>query len=73
MKVAMLDVDSGIKEHHSSAKMLLQVHDELLLEVPESEVEAVSKFLKTTMEGAVELSIPLRTSVETGPSWGDIH
>ncbi len=73
MKAAMIDVASGLEARYPAAKMLLQVHDELLLEVPEGEAEAVASFLKETMEGAVELSVPLRVGVEIAPSWGDLH
>ncbi len=73
MKMAMIDVDAALEDRFPQARMLLQVHDELLLEAPESDVEPLSEFLKDTMEAAVELSVPLRASVEIGNSWGEIH
>ena len=73
MKRAMIDVNAGLMEVSPSSRMLLQVHDELLLEVPLSEVDAVSAFLKSTMEGTVQLNVPLRVQVENGDSWGDLH
>ena len=73
MKVAMLRIDKALKEHSPATKLLLQIHDELVFEVPERELEKVLPLVKEAMEGAVKLSLPLRTSIETGKSWGDIH
>jgi DNA polymerase-1 len=50
--------------------MLVQVHDELLLEVPERELAAVAALVAGEMENAVELSVPLKVEVKTGRSWG---
>ena len=73
MKLAMLGVSARIREEHLGAKLLLQIHDELILEVPEQEVESTKTLIRNAMEGAVRLSIPLRTSIEVGDSWGAIH
>lgn len=73
VKTAMLKVDRLIRETKSNARLLLQIHDELLFEVPENEAAAFTAVLKTEMENAVKLSIPLRVSVESGCSWGEIH
>lgn len=73
VKTAMLNVDQMIKESHSNARLLLQIHDELLFEVPEDEATHFSEQLKTKMEAAVSLAVPLRASVEIGRSWGEIH
>ncbi len=73
VKTAMLRVDKALREGNYQAKILLQVHDELLLEVPDSEVEAVENLLKKEMEGAFTLSIPLRVGVESGQTWGALH
>jgi DNA polymerase-1 len=51
--------------------MLLQVHDELVLEVPEEEVERVAKFVQERMDKVVELSVPIETSVNWGHSWSE--
>jgi DNA polymerase I len=56
-----------------AARLLLQVHDELIAEAPEKEAEAVAALMKREMEGAIELSLPLRVSVETGRRWGEMH
>ncbi|NCC65253.1 MAG: DNA polymerase I, partial [Spirochaetia bacterium] len=68
-----LRISKALKEHSLKATLLLQIHDELIFEVPQEEVETVHALVKEAMEGAVKLSLPLKTSIETGPSWGDIH
>ncbi len=73
MKLAMIGVDKGIAEAGLSSKMLLQVHDELIFEVPEAEKDIMKGLVKDRMENAVKLSIPLRASIEFGSSWGDMH
>lgn len=73
MKAAMIAVYKELKQHFQESSLLLQVHDELLVEVPEGDVEGVAQLLKNTMEGTAQLSIPLRVSVESGYSWGDLH
>ena len=73
VKIAMIRVHERLGESFPDARMLLQVHDEILIEAPESDAAALSDFLKDTMESAVSLDVPLRANVETGPSWGDIH
>lgn len=73
VKIAMLNVDKMIGEKNLKARLLLQIHDELLFEVDEKEAESFSILLKEEMEKAVKLSIPLRASVEIGKSWGEIH
>ncbi len=73
VKLAMLSVDRAIKENHLKASMLLQVHDEIILEVPHSELEQVCKLLKECMEGVKMLSVPLRVSIECASTWGQMH
>ena len=61
----------------SNVKMLLQVHDELVFELPEGDVAAASKVIEAVMAGAAEpmvkLSVPLGVEIGTGPSWGAAH
>jgi len=73
MKKAMMDVNAMIVSRFPGAKMLLQVHDELLVESPISVVSELKVALKSTMENVVKLAVPLRVSVEIGDTWGDIH
>lgn len=70
MKLAMLDVDQAIKQSNYAARILLQVHDELVLEAPDKEVQPVISLVKTTMENAYELDIPLTTEASYGKNWG---
>ncbi|HKJ85152.1 MAG TPA: DNA polymerase, partial [Spirochaetia bacterium] len=72
MKKAMLELSAALRQGYAS-RLLLQVHDELILECPPDEVEAVSNLVREIMVSAVELSIPLKVSVETGSSWGEMH
>lgn len=73
MKLAMLRSDAMLREHKLGARLLLQIHDELIFEVPEDEVEKTKAVVKEALEKAVTLSVPLRTSIEVGSNWGDIH
>ena len=71
VKIAMLHVDEQLKRTGSKARMLMQVHDELLIEAPEDEVEKVSALLKHEMEIAVSLDVPLVADVGVGDNWMD--
>lgn len=71
IKQAMLDVDAALREAGLEARMLLQVHDELLFEVPEGEVEPLTALVVERMEGAMELNVPLKVETGTGASWYD--
>jgi DNA polymerase-1 len=73
VKTAMLRVDRALREGGFRAKLLLQVHDELLLEVPPEEVAVIQDLLRREMEGAVTLSVPLRVGIEAGDTWGALH
>ncbi|MGD2047428.1 MAG: DNA polymerase I, partial [Gemmatimonadota bacterium] len=69
MKKAMIDVQAAVDGSDSGAVMLLQVHDELLLEVPEGQVDAVRDVVVSKMEGAVELNVPLVAEWGVGKNW----
>ncbi|TDQ48543.1 DNA polymerase I [Actinorugispora endophytica] len=71
IKVAMLDVDRALREGGYSSRLLLQVHDELVLEVAPGELEAVRKLVSENMAGAYDLRVPLAVSVGVGPNWHD--
>ena len=75
VKTAMINVFAKIKETGSPLKMLLQVHDELIFECPDdkAEIEKAIALIKTEMENAVKLNVPLRVSVEYGKNWGEFH
>ena len=71
IKKAMIDVAHALDEADSGARMVLQVHDELLLEVPVGEEDALAELVISRMEGAMELSVPLVAEGSVGESWYD--
>ena len=71
IKIAMVNVDSVLKAEGLKTRIILQVHDELILEAPEAEVKRASEILKEKMETAVELKVPLTVDVHTGKNWYD--
>jgi len=71
VKMAMLKVDEEFKREGFESRMLMQVHDELLVEVPEKEVTKVTEVLKQEMENAVQLDVPLVADVGVGDNWMD--
>ena len=73
IKRAMVRVPQALRDAGLSGRMLLQVHDELVLEVPEAEAEATARLLRQVMESAAELSVPLAVEVGHGRSWADAH
>ncbi|MCL2610001.1 MAG: DNA polymerase I, partial [Treponema sp.] len=73
VKKAMLNLDARLAAERSPARLLLQVHDELILECPADTAEATAALVKDEMERAMTLSVPLRASVQVGSSWGDFH
>jgi len=73
VKNAMLNLDRRLKIEKSRARLLLQVHDELIFECPQDIAAETAALIKTEMEQAASLSVLLRVSVETGSCWGDFH
>jgi len=73
VKRAMLSVDKALRAELPSVAMLLQVHDELLFEAPEADIARAREIIRKEMESAASLSVPLRVSIETAFSWGDMH
>jgi DNA polymerase-1 len=73
MKLAMIRVHRALKARHPSARLLLQVHDELVLETPMAEVDAVSELVRAEMEQCFALRVPLTVSIGVGPTWFDVH
>ncbi len=73
VKRAMLRLDKRLRDEGSGAKLLLQVHDELIVECPADEVASVRTIMEEEMTAAVELDVPLRVSVEDGVAWGELH
>jgi DNA polymerase-1 len=73
VKLAMLKVDALLRQKFPAARLLLQVHDELIVEAPVQDAAAVAQAMSEAMSQAFELSVPLRVGVETAVSWGDMH
>jgi len=71
IKIAMINVAKRIKAEGLDTKLVLQVHDELLMEVPHGELEYVKAMLQEEMEGAAKLKVPLVVDVKVGESWYD--
>jgi DNA polymerase-1 len=73
IKVAMVRIQKAIQEEGLDARMILQVHDELVFDVPKTEAETLSKLVKQHMEEAVELAVPLEVEIQTGDNWLEAH
>jgi DNA polymerase-1 len=73
MKIAMINLHHALKERGLAARLLLQVHDELILEAPEAEVDEAAHLVCQVMEGAYELVVPLGVEVEAGPNWEELR
>ena len=73
IKQAMIDVDAWLEEGEFDALMVMQVHDELVFEVAEKQVEAFIKQVQTRMQGAAALKVPLIVEAESGANWDEAH
>jgi len=73
IKLAMIRLDAALRERGLAAMMLLQVHDELVLEVPQAELDVVAPLVRETMESALELAVPLVVDLHTGENWAEAH
>ena len=69
IKLAMLHVDRALRERKLQARLVLQVHDELIVECPEEETPRVEALLQQEMQGVAELSVPLLAEAHTGRNW----
>jgi DNA polymerase-1 len=70
LNTAMIQIAPALKKAGMKGKMLLQVHDELVLECPKDEVDATAKLVKEKMAGAFTLKVPLKTDARAGVNWG---
>jgi DNA polymerase-1 len=73
MKLAMMAVDQALVEKKLPAKMLLQIHDELLIEADRSAQSEVAQCVKAAMEGVALLAVPLEVDVGAGKNWQEAH
>jgi len=73
IKLAMIGVDRGLREQELRSRLVLQIHDELVLEVPQEEIEATERLVVSQMEGVVRLSVPLTVECKYGKDWLEAH
>jgi DNA polymerase I len=73
IKLAMIEVDASLREGGYQSRLLLQVHDELLLECPKEEVPAITALVRHAMSQAGKLEVPLEVEVGVGRSWAEAH
>ena len=73
IKVAMIKIADALKKKKLKTKMILQVHDELVFEVPKDELDVVSDSIKKEMEGAIALSVPVKVDIGVGNNWYEAH
>ena len=73
IKIAMINIHQKLKEGNFKTKMLLQVHDELVFDAYKEELDTVKQMIKTEMESAYKMSVPLDVEVGTGNDWLEAH
>ena len=73
IKVAMIRIQNGIEESGLSTKMIMQVHDELVFEVPEEELQEAIPMIQNEMETVMDLSVPLKISIDSGRNWAEMN
>jgi DNA polymerase-1 len=73
IKVAMIRIHHALAEKGLQAKMLLQVHDELVFEAPPEELKSLEQVVRSIMEGVYELRVPLKVDIKSGQNWADAH
>ncbi len=73
IKVAMIRIAEQLRKEEWKSKMILQIHDELIFEVPKNELKALSDMVTREMEGAIKLSVPIKVDIGWGKSWYEAH
>ena len=73
IKIAMINVNNRIKKSNLNSKMILQIHDELMFEVPHNEIDNLSILVKEEMENAIKLDVPLKVDCDYGKNWFEAH
>jgi DNA polymerase-1 len=71
MKIAMIDIWEALRQKKMKSRMILQVHDELVFEVPESECDELENLVKKKMEGVAALQVPLKVNLNWGINWAE--
>lgn len=73
IKLAMVNISKRLHKINSKTKMILQIHDELVFEVPEIEIENIKKIVRDEMEGVIEFSVPIKVDIGVGRNWAEAH
>jgi DNA polymerase-1 len=73
IKVAMIRINDRMRREQFTGRMILQVHDELIFEAPEQEIETLRALVKNEMEGVLEMSVPLKVDISWGNNWSEVH
>ena len=73
IKVAMIAIHKEFKNHFKTAKIVMQVHDELVVEVSEAEADKAMTIMKEIMEHSVKANVPITVDIHKGNSWGEVH
>jgi DNA polymerase-1 len=73
IKMAMINIHDGIGARGYRSRMILQVHDELIFEVPDDEIEPLKEFVRHEMEGVLRLSVPIKVDIGVGKNWEETH
>jgi DNA polymerase-1 len=71
IKLAMIEIHRGLPAVSGRARMLIQIHDELVFEAPDEELDQVARFVADRMSGALRLDVPLKVAVAVGKNWAD--
>ena len=72
IKVAMIRIFNKMRQEKFVGRMILQVHDELIFEAPEQEVESLGRLVKAEMEGVIQMSVPLKVDMSWGNNWSEV-
>jgi DNA polymerase-1 len=72
IKVAMIRIFNKMRQEKFTGRMILQVHDELIFEAPEKEIEALIRLVKEEMEGVIQVSVPLKVDMSWGNNWSEV-
>ncbi len=73
IKLAMIGIDRALLDDRMESKMLLQVHDELVFELPRHETDHLSRLIRSQMKNAMQLTVPIEVDIGTGPNWLEAH
>ena len=73
IKIAMVNIDRLLTKNNLSARLIMQVHDELVVEAPVKEKEEVMELVKREMEEVIKLKVPLKVEIATGKNWDEAH